>query len=143
VSFESSFVPSTFAERGIGKGGKAEGRVFYSTASKPKPTRPQATGSGEGLAGVRFCRMASDEDYMAFLDKANRDPNEGAAKTQGNGKVELKAVDAGVRVPPGLKKATSDAFYVSDADEPFVPVCLKFEGKKLPDEGQLLQPFCC
>jgi hypothetical protein len=87
--------------------------------------------------------MASDEDYMAFLDKANKDPNEGAAKTQGNGKVELKAVDAGVRVPPGLKKATSDAFYVSDADEPFVPVCLKFGGKKLPDEGQLLQPFCC
>ncbi len=80
---------------------------------------------------------------MAFLDKANRDPSEGIAKTQGNGngKVEFKAVDAGVRVPAGLKKATSEAFYVSDADEPFVPVCLKFEGKKLPDEGRLLLSF--
>ncbi|PMD65966.1 uncharacterized protein K444DRAFT_580577 [Hyaloscypha bicolor E] len=79
--------------------------------------------------------MASDEDYMAFLDKANRDPNEGTAKTQGKGKVELKALDQGVTIPAALKKATSDAFYVSDADEPFVPVCLKFEGKKLPDEA--------
>lgn len=90
---------------------------------------------------MRLSRMASDEDYMAFLDKANRDPNEGVAKTQG--KVELKAVDSGVRVPAALKKATSDAFYVSDADEPFVPVCLKFEGKKLPDEGMLLLQFRC
>lgn len=103
------------------------------TATTSKATRPQATGPGEGLAGVRLSRMASDEDYMAFLDKANQDPNESVAKTQG--KVELKAVDSGVRVPAALKKATSDAFYVSDADEPFVPVCLKFEGKKLPDEA--------
>lgn len=83
--------------------------------------------------------MASDEDYMAFLDKANKDPNEGVAKTQSKGKVELKAVDQGVKVPAGLKKATNDAFYISDSDEPFVPVCLKFDGKKLPDEGQLLR----
>ena len=80
--------------------------------------------------------MASDDDYMAFLNKANKDPNEGTAKTQGKEKIELKAVDQGVKVPAGLKKATSDAFYVSDADEPFVPVVLKYEGKKLPDEGQ-------
>ena len=139
MSFESSFVPSLFEERGIEKGRKAERRVFYSTSSKPK--KPQATGPGEGLAGVYLSRMASDEDYMAFLDKANKDPNEGVAKTQSKGKVELKAVDSGVRVPAGLKKATSDAFYISDADEPFVPVCLKFDGKKLPDEGQLLLPF--
>jgi hypothetical protein len=136
VSFESSFVPSSFQTRGIRRGGKAERRVFSSRSSKP--TRPQATGPGEGLAGVKLSRMASDEDYMAFLNKANKDPNEGTAKTQSKGKMELKAVDQGVRVPAGLKKATSDAFYISDADEPFVPVCLKFDGKKLPDEGQLL-----
>ncbi|PMD45172.1 hypothetical protein L207DRAFT_481369 [Hyaloscypha variabilis F] len=79
--------------------------------------------------------MASDEDYMAFLNKANKDPSEGTAKTQGKGKIELKAVDQGVKVPAALKKATSDAFYVSDADEPFVPVYLKYDGKKLPDEA--------
>jgi hypothetical protein len=78
--------------------------------------------------------MASDEDYAAFLDKANQDPNEGVSKTQSSGKVELKAVDKGVDVPACLKKATKDAFYVSDADEPFEPVCLKLPGKTLPDE---------
>ncbi len=85
--------------------------------------------------------MASDEDYLAFLDKANQDLNEVAAKTQSKGKVELKAVDQGIKVPAGLKKATSDAFYVSDADEPFEPVCLKFDGKKLPNEGKFLHSF--
>lgn len=83
--------------------------------------------------------MASDEDYMAFLDKANQDPNEGISGAQGvkdQGKVELKAVDGGVEVPAALVKATEDAFYVSDADEPFVPVALKLgKGKGLPDEG--------
>jgi hypothetical protein len=142
VSFERSFIPSSsfVQKRGIGK---AEEKLFYSTSTstKSKPTRPQRTGPGEGLAGVKLSRMASDEDYMAFLDKANKDPNEGAAKTQGKGRVELKALDQGVKIPAALKKATSDAFYVSDADEPFVPVCLKFEGKKLPDEGQLLLRF--
>jgi len=129
VSFESSFVLLSF-ERGIGK---TERRVF-STDFKKQTTR-DAEESGEGLAGLRNSRMASDEDYAAFLDKANQDPGEGTVKTQGKGKVELKAVDQGVRVPAGLKKATSDAFYVSDSDEPFEPVYLKFEGKKLPDEA--------
>lgn len=84
--------------------------------------------------------MATDEDYAAFLDKANQDPNEGVSKSQSSGKVELKAVDKGAVVPAVLKKATKDAFYVSDADEPFVPVCLKHAGKKLPDEGMLFTP---
>ncbi|TVY42363.1 Uncharacterized protein LSUB1_G001493 [Lachnellula subtilissima] len=76
--------------------------------------------------------MASDEDYASFLDKANEDPSAGTAKSQGKGKVELKAVDTDVPAP--LTKATKDAFYVSDADEPFEPVALKFSGKTLPTE---------
>jgi len=79
--------------------------------------------------------MASDEDYAAFLDKANADPNEGVSKTQSSGKVELKAVDQGVSIPAALKKVTKDAFYVSDSDEPFEPVGLKLSGKTLPDEA--------
>lgn len=82
--------------------------------------------------------MASDEDYMAFLDKANQDPNEGYARPASEGaKKELKTTDAGVQVPAVLTEATKDAFYVSDADEPFVPVCLQWDenGKGLPDEG--------
>jgi hypothetical protein len=79
--------------------------------------------------------MASDEDYSAFLDKANEDPNEGVRKTQSSGKVGLKAVDQGVEIPASLKEALKDAFYVSDADEQFEPVGLKIKGKGLPDEG--------
>jgi hypothetical protein len=83
-------------------------------------------------------KMASDEDYAAFLDKANADPNEGVAKTRTSNKVALKAVDHGVEIPAALTKATEDTFYVSDADEPFEPVCLKLGGKGkgiMPDEG--------
>jgi len=81
-------------------------------------------------------KMASDEDYASFLDKANEDPSAGTAKSQSKGKAELKTTDT--EVPAALKKATSDAFYVSDADEPFVPVALKFSGKSLPDEGTII-----
>lgn len=84
--------------------------------------------------------MASDEDYMAFLDKANRDPNEGyEAKPQSNrnDKMEFKTKDDGAMIPAAITRATKDAFYVSDADEPFVPVCIAWDegGKGLPDEG--------
>lgn len=85
--------------------------------------------------------MASDEDYAAFLDKANQDPNEGIAKSTGKkGKVEFTTVSSGLKVPEVLTTATKDAFYMSDSDEEFVPVCLKMaNGKKgLPDEGELI-----
>lgn len=85
--------------------------------------------------------MASDEDYASFLDKANEDPNAGFSKTKdsgsGSGKVGLKAVDSGVEIPAALRKVVKDAFYVSDADEPFEVVGLEIKGKGdgLPDEG--------
>ncbi|EHK98145.1 hypothetical protein M7I_6053 [Glarea lozoyensis 74030] len=79
-------------------------------------------------------KMASDEDYASFLDKANQDPNEGVAQGK-SGKIELKAVDSGVEVPKVLQDATKDAWYVSDADEKFTPVVLKFKGSSLPDEA--------
>lgn len=82
--------------------------------------------------------MATDGDYMDFLNKANEDPSTGSAKAQSLPKnMELKAADEGVDVPPALVTATRDAFYVSDSDEPFVPVSLAWEkGTGLPDEGQ-------
>ena len=74
---------------------------------------------------------------MAFLDKTNRDPNEGYAAPQSNSKTELQATDDGAKIPATIQEATKDAFYVSDSDEPFVPVCLAWDegGKGLPDEG--------
>ncbi len=91
--------------------------------------------------------MATDDEYMAFLDKANRDPSEGyaqAATTTGGGSgggAELKATDAGVEVPPALAAAARGVVYVSDADEEFVPVALRFAGETLPDEGGFPPPF--
>jgi len=89
--------------------------------------------------------MASDEDYMNFLDKANEDPSKGVAKSQSQGlaKAQFKTADKGVEIPAVLKEVTKDAFYVSDADEPFVPVALSWDeaGKGLPDEGPLHSLF--
>lgn len=104
----------------------AQSSLFTTTAS---PLRP----------------MASDDDYMAFLNKANQDPGDGYAKaansTQQKG--EFKATDTGAQVPAVLTEAVRNAFYVSDADEPFVPVCLSWDeaGKGLPDEGEFDSPL--
>ncbi|KAJ2973013.1 hypothetical protein NUW58_g9049 [Xylaria curta] len=83
-------------------------------------------------------KMASDEDYMSFLDKANRDPNEGQVKSQSSSKAEYKATDDGAKIPPAILEATKDAFYVSDSDEPFEPVSLAWDegGKGVPDEEE-------
>jgi hypothetical protein len=84
--------------------------------------------------------MTSDEDYMAFLDKANQDPSAGyqkAASSQAPKSGEFKTTDTGAQVPAVLAEAVRGAFYVSDADEPFHAVCLAWDeaGKGLPDEG--------
>lgn len=85
--------------------------------------------------------MAADDEYMDFLNKANEDPGQGSASAQaqsGHAKKELKAADHGADIPQPLVKATKDAFYMSDADEPFVPVSLAWEkGEGLPNEGML------
>ncbi|KAI0479188.1 hypothetical protein GGR56DRAFT_366159 [Xylariaceae sp. FL0804] len=139
-----------------------EGAVFYHNIDDPLPesllphlgdehTRKKFV---EKLkAGItseeEFRRMASEaeEQYMAFLEKANQDPS---AETAAGGKEEvkpqqqqqqgqqLKATDDGAQVPAALREAAAGAVYVSDADEPFVPVCLAWDeaGKGLPDEEE-------
>ncbi|KAH8599353.1 hypothetical protein B0O99DRAFT_649936 [Bisporella sp. PMI_857] len=83
--------------------------------------------------------MASDEDYAAFLERANQDPGEGFVKSDAATKkkgFELRATDQG-EVPAVLRsKKVVDAFYVSDSDEPFEPVSLALpsDTKTLPDE---------
>lgn len=82
-------------------------------------------------------KMASDEDYMSFLNKANEDPSAGTAKSASKGgKLELKSVDKGEEVPKVLREPTENEewIYISDADEPFVAVALKLKGG-LPDES--------
>jgi len=83
--------------------------------------------------------MASDDDYMNFLDKANQDPSAGRANSSSkeHGKVQLKTVDSGHELPEEIKVATQkeEWIYVSDADEPFVGVSLTLKAKELPDEA--------
>ncbi len=90
--------------------------------------------------------MASDEDYMAFLNKANQDADEAhaahaatAAQNSNSSKTMLKALDAGEEAPKEIREVCGKAVYVSDADEPFEQVSLQWTGEGgLPDEGE----FC-
>lgn len=91
--------------------------------------------------------MAADDDYMAFLNKANEDPSAGSGSTAAQssqrhkGKKGLKAADQDAEIPQPLVAATKEAFYVSDADEPFVPVSLAWvKGEGLPNEGTCRRP---
>ncbi|KOS22887.1 Uncharacterized protein ESCO_003593 [Escovopsis weberi] len=86
--------------------------------------------------------MASDADYMAFLNKANKHADDarataGAGAGRGAQASPFKALDEGAQVPPVILDAIGGAFYVSDADEPFDGVCLKWGGEGgLPDEEE-------
>ncbi|KAJ5569553.1 uncharacterized protein N7459_008983 [Penicillium hispanicum] len=70
--------------------------------------------------------MSSDNAYMSFLDKANADLDAGRAAQQGADSARTETVDASVQVPAPLK--TVDAYYISEVDEPFEPVALRWEG---------------
>ncbi|KAI2642279.1 hypothetical protein GGS21DRAFT_501784 [Xylaria nigripes] len=121
--------------------------------SRPRTVLQQPTSSPRHVHGHRdfetttALRMASDDSYLAFLEKAQRDREAGAAGSQGGGggraaaaaaAAEFKSLDEGAVVPAVIHSATKDAFYVSDADEPFVPVSLAWDeaGKGLPDEEE-------
>lgn len=73
--------------------------------------------------------MASDEDYAAFLDKANQDL--GGSKPAPTQSVGTQSVNTDV--PKALQQV--EEYYVSDADEPFEPVSLKWDGQGIPSEG--------
>jgi len=75
--------------------------------------------------------MASDADYASFLDKANQDT--------GSHKVSAKSKSVGTKsvnteVPKALEEI--EEYYVSDADEPFEPVSLKFDGDGMPSADE-------
>lgn len=88
--------------------------------------------------------MSSDDAYAAFLDKANEDPNAGRAKAadaapskRGDSHgATLNGVNS-KEVPQRLITAAKDQFYVSDSDEPWVPVNFNLGQKdSLPTEGK-------
>ncbi|KAK3906099.1 hypothetical protein C8A05DRAFT_30036 [Staphylotrichum tortipilum] len=93
----------------------------------------------------------SDEDYMAFLDKANADPAVGVASASSGAATKkpepFKTTEEGVEVPEVLvracqgEKGGEGVWYVSEADERFVPVALGWDegGRGLPDEEEFAQ----
>jgi hypothetical protein len=122
-------------------------RATTNSLSTFKPETLSTTTAVAAAVPTEEGEMASDEDYMAFLDKANQDPSIGysAMGQKTGGKVQLKTMDEGAEVPNELRMATEreEWIYSSDADEPFVAVSLKLKGEKLPDEGlfALLRSF--
>jgi len=71
--------------------------------------------------------MSSDADYAAFLDKANQDSAPAQAKDLSKQGYGTKSVNTAI--PKVLESV--EEYYTSDADEPFEPVSLKFEGKSI------------
>jgi len=77
--------------------------------------------------------MSSDADYASFLDKANQDTGSKNASTQSKKSVGTKSVNTAV--PKALEQI--EEYYTSDADEPFEPVSLTYEGDGLPSADEL------
>lgn len=79
--------------------------------------------------------MSSDDAYGAFLDQANQDTGASKASMKRSSHAETKAVNT--EVPALLQKVERFGTYTSEADEPFEPVGLKWDGDELPTEGTL------
>ncbi|KAL1838558.1 hypothetical protein VTJ49DRAFT_2518 [Mycothermus thermophilus] len=92
----------------------------------------------------------ADQDYLAFLNKANEPLTTGASSTSVSAAAEgvvgnkkpFRTTQEGVEVPKPLVRVCEkpDAVYVSEADEPFEAVALAWDeaGRGLPDEGEFL-----
>ncbi|KAL8830668.1 MAG: hypothetical protein Q9170_005641 [Blastenia crenularia] len=75
--------------------------------------------------------MSSDKAYSSFLDQANQDT--GASRATASTKpATTKAVNT--EVPPGLQNV--EQYYESEADEPFEPVSLRWDGSNMPSENE-------
>lgn len=94
------------------------------TQSTTHPTSPSYSRSSP--FSTSSLTMSSDDAYMSFLDKANADLDAGRAAQQGAGSARTETVDASVQVPAPLKSV--DTYYISEVDEPFEPVALRWEG---------------
>ena len=81
--------------------------------------------------------MSTDAEYEAFLDKANKDAGD---DVNGKGKAVATSdsksagtVTVNTAVPAALQDV--EEYYMSDADEPFEPVSLKWPEKTIPSAG--------
>jgi hypothetical protein len=109
------------------------------------PTSQSALHRGNILARPLSTNMANDNDYMAFLGKANQDLDDGKAlageQAEARSKASFKTLDEGSQAPKVIRDACGDAVYVTEADEPFEEVSLKWTGDGLPDESEFQPVF--
>lgn len=88
--------------------------------------------------------MSGDDAYTSFLDKANADLDAGRqqqAAPSAATATRASAVDADEPVPAAL--AGVEAFYISETDEPFEPVVMRWGEGEFPDEcTSFCHPWC-
>ncbi|TQB76383.1 hypothetical protein MPDQ_000206 [Monascus purpureus] len=83
--------------------------------------------------------MSSDDAYTSFLEKANADLQAGRQQEQqATMGIRTETVDVDEHIPAPLDRV-GETFYVSDTDEPFEAVVLRWEGARKgvwPDYSQ-------
>lgn len=84
-------------------------------------------------------KMSTDDDYAAFLDKANQDTGSSKPPQKDSKFASTKAVDTDIPAP--LKKL-GDSYYTSDTDEPFEAVALGHNGKELDKRKTWISHRC-
>ena len=81
--------------------------------------------------------MSTDAEYEAFLGKANQDTRTGgAAKDTAvatSQPIPSNLTTVNTAVPAALQDVQE--FFISDSDEPFEPVSLRWTEKKMPSTG--------
>ncbi|KAF2190843.1 hypothetical protein K469DRAFT_721765 [Zopfia rhizophila CBS 207.26] len=101
--------------------------------SSPSRSAPIPISISRAIHTTRENRMASDADYMSFLDKADQDTGAASATAQSGKKVGTKSVNTAVpKVLEGVEE-----YYISDSDEPFEVVSLKYDGAEVPSADEL------
>lgn len=74
--------------------------------------------------------MSSDDAYTSFLEKANADLQAGRQQEQqATMGIRTETVDVDEHIPAPLDRV-GETFYVSDTDEPFEAVVLRWEGAR-------------
>ncbi|KAI9677721.1 MAG: hypothetical protein M1829_002493 [Trizodia sp. TS-e1964] len=82
--------------------------------------------------------MSSDEAYAAFLNQANQASSSSASTTAASFPSAAPSAHSITNAPIPTELRHVDAYYTSEADEPFEPVSLRWAGGTLPSETEFL-----
>ncbi|KAL3474373.1 hypothetical protein BJX99DRAFT_231733 [Aspergillus californicus] len=102
-------------------------QATHANLRAPHHSRPTPTPTNPTFSISRA--MSSDDAYMSFLNKANADRDTGRSESQQttqSSPARTETVDVNVSVPAPLTSVKE--YYISDSDELFEPVALKWQG---------------